>query len=317
MFLDVDRYRYTTKKKRKGGKWVIIPILLIIAVGILALTGTLPKIVGFVKNIGNRTSEQTLLLELWSKQSYDSLIETTERMLKRNPLDRYALIFKGFAYFYKAISEPSIERKTSYLQESIRSLRLARILKLGKLDGEVSYILGKAYFYMGRYYYDNCIKYINLSIREGFKASDQYEYLGLAYTQIGLLKRGIEEYKKALEIKQSDIILLSIAKNYLQLKNYKKAEEYLLRTINSTKDTLVERKSRLLLGNLYLKRGELVKAEKEYKKIISLDAKSADAHYYLGVVYEKMGKPIMARAEWRETLRINPNHYAARLKYYK
>ncbi len=317
MLLDVDRYRYTSNKKKKGGKWIIIPILFIILIGILALTGALPKIVGFVKNIGNRTSEQTLLLKLWNKQSYDNLIETTDRILKRNPLDKHALVFRGFAYFYKAISEPSVERKNSYLQEAIKSLRLARILRLGKLDGEVSYILGKAYFNMGRFYYDSCIKYINISIKDDFKAPDQYEYLGLSYTQLGLLEKGIEKYKEALKIKQSDIILLSIAKNYLQLKDYKRAEEYLLRTINSTKDILVEKKSRLLLGNLYLKRGQLVRAEKEYKRIIKLDPKSADAHYYLGVVYEKMGKPIMARAQWRETLIINPNHYAAKLKYYK
>ncbi len=317
MILDIDRYRYTTKKKKKRGRWIIIPVVLLIVLATLLVIARISGILNFPRQFRITNNEGDILLNLWNKQAYDALIEKTDRILKKNPLNSTAIVFRGFSYFYKAISESTVENRNSYLFESIKSLRRAKILKPQSIEGEIAYILGKAYFYLGRYYYDSCVEYINRSLELGFKANDQYEYLGLAYAQLGEIQKSIDAYMEALKYKTSDVILLSIAKNYLQLKNYKKSEEYLLRTINTTKDPIIEKKSRLFLGSIYLKQGKLIKAETQYKKIIGLDAKSADAHYYLGEVYQRMGKYIAARAEWREALRINPNHYAAKLKYYK
>ena len=38
---------------------------------------------------------------------------------------------------------------------------------------------------------------------------------------------------------------------------------------------------------------------------------SADAHYGIGVIYEKQGNLVKARAEWRQTLKIQVNHQGA------
>ena len=38
---------------------------------------------------------------------------------------------------------------------------------------------------------------------------------------------------------------------------------------------------------------------------------SADAHYGIGVIYEKQGNMVKARAEWRKALKIQVNHAGA------
>ena len=44
---------------------------------------------------------------------------------------------------------------------------------------------------------------------------------------------------------------------------------------------------------------------------------SADAHYGLGIIYEKKGDLVKARAEWRKTLKIDSNYEDAIKKVYR
>ena len=70
------------------------------------------------------------------------------------------------------------------------------------------------------------------------------------------------------------------------------------------------------MGNIYVEENELSKAEDQYKKVLDLNPESADAHYYLGELYEKLDQSVKARAEWRKVLSIDPSHYGALLKLY-
>jgi len=45
--------------------------------------------------------------------------------------------------------------------------------------------------------------------------------------------------------------------------------------------------------------------------VLEKDENSADAHYQLGILYEKQGDMVKARAEWRNALRIQVNHRGA------
>jgi len=314
MIWNIDKYRFTTVKKKKNRPVLFVIIFVLIAVTITGWALRIDKRI----HIFNRLSKNSAtLLELWDDQLYDKVIDRCNAILKKDPMDSKALIFRGFSYFYKAAPEISVEKKIPLLTKSINSLRLAKLTNLDTIKGEVDYILGKAYFLKGRYYYDLSIRYILLSIKEGYSSNDAFQFLGLAYTQLGNPEKGIEYFNLALKEKTSDILLLAAAKNYFTLKKYNTATEYLERAINSTKDTVVEEKSRFLLGDIYTKQNKLLKAEEEYSKIAKLNPKSADAHYYLGEIYRMMNKPVKARAEWREALIIDPSHYAAKLRYYK
>jgi tetratricopeptide (TPR) repeat protein len=144
-----------------------------------------------------------------------------------------------------------------------------------------------------------------------------YEYLGAAYERLGDLRGGLEHYLKAVGEKPGDALYLTIAMVYYQLKDSANAEEYFIHAKGGTDDPEVAKKSRLMLAGIYLDRGEFIKAEREYKDLLALDAESAEAYFGLGEVYRRSGgDQAQARAMYRKTLVLDPSHVGAKLQYY-
>ena len=52
-------------------------------------------------------------------------------------------------------------------------------------------------------------------------------------------------------------------------------------------------------------------AREQFEMVIAKDENSADAHYGLGLIYEKEENLVSARAEWRKARKIQPNHAGA------
>ena len=314
MFIDVNRYRYRGERKKKK-KWVIP--LVVISAGLFVFAAWRLHLPDRWRALFQKTPAASSLSQLWNNRQYEAIIARCDEVLSGSPLDYSVLVYRGFSYFYRAVSEVSMEDRVPFLDETVVSLRRALLVENGQWEPEINYILGKAYFHKGKYYFDLTVKYLARALDLGFKAEDIYDYLGLAYTQLGLVQEGLAYFLKALDSNPSDILLLTVGQSYAQLKQNREAEEYLIRTVNKTDDPAVEKKARSLLGQLYFEKQDYFKAEKEYLKIIALDAQSADAHFYLGEIYQKLNDPIKARAEWRKTLQIDPSHYGAKLRYYK
>ena len=186
----------------------------------------------------------------------------------------------------------------------------------GGSDGSLEYILGKAYYYKGRYYTDQTIAYLERSIELGFVGDDTHEYLGLTYSAIGDYEKSADRFLQAVERDGTDMRYLALSQAYVNADKPQQAETYLLRTITKTSDMSIEQKSRFLLGKLYIDLEQLPKAEDQYRRILELNPRAADAYYYLGEIYFLKGKTIEARAHWREALIIDPAHYGARVRYY-
>jgi tetratricopeptide (TPR) repeat protein len=314
MILDVERYRYKRRKNRKRS-WILLLVLAIgAAVGVTAWRLDWPaRIAAKLKP----EAEAQSLNELWQNRLYDELIARCDSRLQENPMETAALVYRGFAYFYKAVSEVTLEERIPFLDESIVSLRLSKLDADNPWIAETYYVLGKAYYHKGKFYYDLTLEYLQRALEAGYQREDVYDYLGLAATQLDRIEEGLEYFHKALEINPTDLLLLMIGKSYLQLERIDEAEEYLLRAVNKTEDSAVENTCRFLLGQLYFERQDYFKAENQYTEILALDQNSADAHYYLGEIYSKMNDPVRARAEWRKSLAIDPAHYGARLRYYR
>ncbi len=257
------------------------------------------------------------LNELWSNRLYDEIIIRCNEALQNNPVDYFALVYKGFSYFYKSASEISLEDKIPNIEEAIVCLRRARLREDEAWRSETAYVLGKAYYHKGKYYYDLAIEYLTQALSAGYEGVDIYDYLGLSYNQLGMIEQGLEYFIKAVEIHPTDLLLLTVGQNYFELKRTAEAEEYLIRAINKTDDPAVTKKSRFLLGQLYFENKDFFKAENEYQQILKIDPRSADAHFYLGEIYQSMNDSVKARAEWRKTLIIDPEYYGAKLRYYK
>jgi tetratricopeptide (TPR) repeat protein len=314
VILNTERYRYSVRRKRRRG-WLLLLILLL-AAGTAVLTWRL-RIVQRLGTLLRPPEQSQSMAELWRDRRYDELIARCDAVLAEEPLDTRSLVYRGFACFYKAVSEVTLEERIPYLDQAILSLRRAALDSRNPWAVETEYVLGKSYYHKGKYYWDLTLRYLGRALAAGYRSADIYDYLGLTATQLDRVEEGLGYFHQALEINPTDLLLLMIGQSYLQLGRVQEAEEYLIRAINKTEDTAVEQRSRFLLGQLYFDRGDYLKAEDEYKRILSLDPNSADAHFYLGEIYSKMNDPVRARAEWRRTLVIDPQHYGARTRYYR
>ncbi len=315
MIIPGSRFR---KQKKKSYKLYVI-----IVISILALFAIL-YLFGF-KHIGTKTVENSKLIhtesktleELWMENKYRDLTVKCDKILSTKPLDPEALIYNGFANFQLGIAQFTLEDQLPLLDQSIKNLRKAIILKSHPLSGKVNYVLGKAYYHKGRFYMDEAITYMENSIKLGYINDDSYKYLGLSYSELGFYKKGIEYFLKALkDNNNNDMLLLVIGQTYHKLGDTVNSELYLKRAIETNDDFRVEIKSRFLLGKLYFENSNFSKAEEQYNLILAKDSKSADAHYFKGEIYSELGNTVKARAEWRKTLELDPSHYGALLRLY-
>ena len=313
MLLPEDRYNFSAKKTKKKGT---LGILLFGIVLIAAALGAVLYINYSDSLFKKDQSSEEVIKEYWRAQKYKELIELTENKLVEDPLNPTALVFNGFSSFYQSTREFTLEEKLHYLDKSVLALRKALLLEEIPLREGVHYVLGKAYYHKGRYYSDLAVKYLHKSLEEGYSGEDTYEYLGLAYNNMENYEEAAKYFALAAEKRPTDVLYLTLAQIFIELGREDDVEEYLIRAINMTGDLSLEEKSRYLLANFYMEKGELLKAESQYKNILEKNENAADAHFHLGEIYNRMNDTVKARAEWRKTLLIDPSHYGARLNLY-
>ena len=315
MILPEDRYRFSGRKQKSRKPLVIVLIVAAICIAVGAVVFFMLRATSETAVIDEGAEEQTIET-LWENQHYETINIKCEEILKEKPMDQKALIYNGFSYFYRGASQYSLEEKIPLFDNSIINLRRALLVCNDDIRGKVSYIIGKCYYQKGKYYSDLAIKYLEESIEDGYTGDDTFEYLGLLNTRLGRYEKSVDYYLKAIEVSPTDMLYLVMAQTYYQLDDREKSEEYLNWTLNKTTDFSVEQKARYLLGNILIEKGEYSKAEKEYFKILEKNDKAADAHYYLGDIYDRMGDSVKARYQWRKCLEIDPYHYGAKLKLY-
>lgn len=251
----------------------------------------------------------------WRAYDYAAVYDTSNRIMDRLPLNNTALTYHGYASFYLGMSMTEAAVTQGYLDEAVNCLRLALMSARKDTKGQIEYMLGKAYFYKNSntsyYYADSSIKYLKAALEDGYKADDISEYLGLNYAALGMTMESIAALTEALLSRESDSLLLSIAEQYEKAGQQAAAEQYLFRVIKGSSDDALVSKARVALGLLYVNNGRYADAETEYNALLEADANNADAYYGLGVLAEKQGDMVKARAQWRRALRIEVNHQGA------
>ena len=268
-----------------------------------------------VKNYTNNRITIKTIRKSWSEYNYESVYEQGKILLQDKPYNNTVLTYYGYACFYLAVSQNDTFTAQEYLDECINNLRLAMYDASKSLLPQLQYMLGKAYFYKNTittyYYADLAIKYLTLARDNGYKADDISEYLGLSYAALGQTYESISAFTEALIVRESDSLLLSIAEQYYKAGELNAAQQYLFRIINNSSNDEIILKSRLLLGNIYIDTDALDDAMEQFNLVIATDDNSADAHYGIGLIYEKQENLVSARAEWRKARRIQPNHAGA------
>ena len=316
MQLPKDRYNFSRTthgygKRKSGGKIVIsvIVIILSVSIGIFSVNR-------IIKVNGSELSQRDELKTLWEQKNYEELNRKCNQILETSPLDQEALIFNGFSYFYRGVAKFTLEDKIPLFNQAIENLRMADLNEDYPLKGSVRYVLAKTYYHKGRYFADLAINYMLSALSLGYTGEDSYEYLGLAYSEMGEYEKSVGYFEKALEQNPSDTLYLVLGQTYFTMEEYSRAEETLLRCLNATEDIAIQQKARFLLGKIYFDKKEYLKAEDQYREVLAINKNSADSHYYLGSIYAELNDTIKARAEWRKALEIDPTHHGARQKLY-
>lgn len=267
-----------------------------------------------IRNTLNTLPPVSQLYEDWENADYAGLYEKTSLILKEHPLHGEVLALHGFSSYYLSIEQTDSAETRNYLIESITSLRKAWLRVSRRERVNISYVLGKAYYQRGMFYADLSLKYLDYAQTNGAEYADIAEFRGMAAEALGNHEMAISAFTQALVHDPSDLLLFTLARNYRALKDSEKAKQYLLETIRTTEDDLLEMKSRYELGMILFDEGQTEDAEKEFTAILEKDPNYADAHYGLGVIYEFREDLIKARAAWRRALRLDPMHGQSRDK---
>lgn len=265
-----------------------------------------------IENANNRNN----LLALWDKGQYEDVLSEAKKGLQKKPMDAFLLMIYGFSAYQVAEAQPAPQDAQVYYDECIASLRKVLLHNSMNRDGRIPYVLGKAYFRSGPSFADSAILYLEKARSLGFSAPDIPEFLGLAYASVKDYRNSVAAFSQALlpDKTPSDLLLLAIAKSYLGLEENDSAKAYLYQCIDTSKDMEIKAKAQLLLASILGSEGKHQEAMDQYLAIIADNDQNAEAHFQLGELYAKAGDMIKARAEWRKTLRIDPNHGPARMR---
>jgi tetratricopeptide (TPR) repeat protein len=274
-------------------------------------------------------SERKDLLQLWETGAYDRVFSASKAALDSRPMDYFLLTLHGFSAYQLGIAQINSYDTLTYIDECIRSLRKALLLKNSQNDGRVYYVLGKAYYYKGAGYPDLAVVYLEKARDVLYQARDIPEYLGLAYAAIRDYRGSVEAFTQALNPAEagdfqedgwnppgasypSDMLLLSIARSYMALEEFDSAQAYLLRCIETSRDLNTRVAARLLAGEILGRDGNAAGAEAQYTAVLEEAGDNAEAYYQLGELYAAGGDTTRARAEWRRAVRFDPAHSKAR-----
>ena len=269
---------------------------------------------------------------------YAEAVEAAELTLVRRPLDAEANLIRGVASLYAAIADlgsadpgsadpgsadpgsadprsggdgASGVSAADRLSTAIVALRRALLnSRIAVAEPAAQYALGKAYYHRGYFYYHLAVRYLEGSLALGYDGADTYEYLGLAYTELGD-PRGLEYLRHALTRRPSDLLHLKMATMLMDEGDVQGARRNLIQAIDLTDDIAIAQRARYELGAVYRALGELPLAEEQYRAIIAGDARAADAHFYLGEIHSQQGDSDRALAEWRAARALDPNHRRA------
>ncbi|MDR2103688.1 MAG: tetratricopeptide repeat protein [Treponema sp.] len=282
--------------------------------------------VGWRNRLGNERRE---LLSLWENGSYEQTLAISRDELIKKPMDYFLLTLHGFSAYQLAVAQINSFDTLTFIDTCIWSLRKALLTREAAGDGRLFYVLGKAYYYKGSAYAELAVKYLEKARAAFYQARDIPEYLGLAYAAIHDYRNSVVAFTLALEPPEdnadvsdspstapypSDLLLLAIARSYLALDEQDAAKAYLVRCVETSRDSDTMVTARLLLGEILTKAGDAEGAEALYLTLLNEGGENAEAHYQLGELYAAAGDPTRARAEWRKAIRIDPAHGPARVR---
>lgn len=289
--------------KRKGTAYLLFALLIPL---FFAVTYYINQGVKLHTTRMNKSIDEEELNRLWENKEYKKIAEVCDEVLEENYLDVNFLAVAGFANFYMGISQVSLEMKIPFINQSIFHLRKALIAADDELRGKISYVLGKAYYYKGRHYSDLCIKYLDMSLEEGYSGTDIYEFKGLAYYDLKEYQFSLDEFMKLSEEKRSADVLFIMASAYGQLDRHEDKEIYLKKVLSKADKLQLKIDTNYMLASSLLKRGRYSESLEYSSKVIKLKPDYADGLILYGKIQTHLGNGNEAIKAFKKTLILRP-----------
>lgn len=236
----------------------------------------------------------------WDAQNYERVAELTGAELLNSPLNSRDLLYNGIAHFYYALTLVNQDEREGHLNSSIHSLRKLLYDPPAGFQQTIWYILGKAYFHKGPYYYDLSEKYLTMAEDSGFTADDILEYLGVIHLDYGDIEAGISYIQRAIEKTPRAVLFLTIAEAHEEQGNNTEALSYYEEALRRSEDSFLRQEASLGRGRVLFRSNEFEKAQEIFEEIVERNSQSAQAYFYLGEIYFQAGDMVKARAQWRE-----------------
>ncbi len=259
------------------------------------------------------------ILESWRSQAWDDVLASCESSIQVSPLDSFYLAFGGLASFYKGSELPEGEERAALMNQTVVLIRKTFVVADKGWSAEIpraqlEYVLGKANYFKGSSYWDETAKWLEASVANHYIADDTWEYLAVAWDGLGDKTKALRYFGQALSVRRTDLLLIAAGKAYIDADQDARGESLLLEALARSMDTLTREKCRFLLSSVYLGRNEMAKAQYQLAQVLSENPQSTDAHFRLGLLLQKQGDTVGARAEWRRAVAIDPMNLEARQK---
>jgi len=260
------------------------------------------------------SNERREVLRVWNEGDYENAYNISKDFLLEKPVDYFLLTLNGFSAYQLGISQINNQNMLFYINECIFSLRKA--LLHNKKDGQVYYVLGKAYWYKGAEYSDLAVKFLEMADSLSYNVSDISEYLGLAYAAYGDYRSSVEAFSRTFVPGEtpSNNLLLPIARSYIAMEEYNMAMSYLQHSIANSPDSNSVIISRFMLAEIFRILNDYDNAEKQYISILDETGETAEVNFQLGELYFLQGDTTRARSQWRIAYRQDPLHARARAR---
>jgi len=255
-----------------------------------------------------QTERPQTAIELWTNQEYAEVVAVTTDQLTEYPLDSTALSLRGFSRFYLAMEEVAGDRRNQHLEGAVRDLRRVLLLPDIELAPEIHYILGKASFQRGEFFYDTAIDALERAHSLGIERLDLLEYLALASRDVGRVDAAVGYFREAIDVGDEPVHRIALAELLIREQRYDEADQLLRNVVRNSEDPTLVQDALLSLGESLRAQERLGDALQVYEQTLEINESSAEAHYGIGEVYLARGEPDRARFEWREAVRLNPNH---------
>lgn len=136
-----------------------------------------------------------------------------------------------------------------------------------------------------------------------------HKILAEIYEKEGGMRKAIDEYVKALDLKPSDYV--TYFKISILLKELGKKEEaiQMLKTLVSKRPEMKE--ANKMLADLLLEEKKYKQAITIYVQAIKYEPNNADIYYNLGVAYSRMNEFSLAKECYKKTVEIDSTYYNA------